>query len=69
MWTVFHKITIGQLYHTGISKGIGATSEQINQRFEVKISKSESKIVKWDYCPRFINQIEKRSPNFPVFIS
>ena len=42
----FHQLVIGELFHTGISKGVGARAHVANCEIMEKTSKSKARVVK-----------------------
>jgi hypothetical protein len=50
--TPFKDIPVGGVFHHGISKGIGYTSDEFKVTFYEKMDKSKAKVVKSDWAPR-----------------
>ena len=65
----FKDLIIGQQFHIGMSHGIGFNKDVIHKTIYEKVDKSHAKVIKSDWAPRQLNNIDQFSafsPTFPI---
>ena len=67
MKTAFKNIQINNLFHTGISHGMGIEKDTLHMTVYQKIDKSHGKVVECKWAPRQLNDIQSFSAYTTVF--